>query len=256
MKIFHRYGFFLVLAVCVLLPTQVWAYHAQLDGLLKSYVSPAEQHGINYLAVDYDSWANDTRHQEVVNLIKETYPETIDSENAKKAFWINAYNVLTIDMIVQTGERETVSNLGDALKSPFSTYKWKIGGKEYTLEQIKSDILRPMGDPRVLFAVTSATITSPDLRRESYRPARLEGQLRDQVLIAFNNTTKGIQFDGDIVRVPQFMNEYKMDFKKGDLKTWLQGYYPDDIDGDSQIGFFQRNMALNAPPPKETAVND
>lgn len=255
MSTFKFYILSIWMAAILLLPFQAYAYHAKLDGLLKSYVHPATSKGIDYLAVDYDAWVADERHLQVMDEILGTHPDTLESQSSKKAFWINAYNVLAIDMITRTGEREAVNNLGDALKSPFSTYKWKIGGHDYTLDQIENDILRPMKDPRIHFAINSATITCPDLRREAYRAARLEGQLRDQVLVTFKNSTKGIQFDGDIVRVPQFMNTHKMDFKNGDLKSWMQGYYPEHIDADTQIGFFQRDWTLNRLPSEETAVN-
>lgn len=243
----------LLLVVLTCLPFQAFAYHADLDGLLKTYLKPVKSEGIDYIAVDYDGWAKDKRHKQVMDDLMSINPDTIESDSAKKAYWINVYNIFVVDMIAKTGERETVSNLGDALKSPFSTYKWKISGKEYTLDQIKNDILRPMGDPRIHFALNSATISDPDLRREAYRPARLEGQLRDQVLVSFKNPTKGIQFDGDIVRVPHFMKVNKMDFKSGDIKTWLKGYYPEHINADSEIGFFQQNWNLNKMPDKETA---
>ena len=224
------------------------AYHNYYNGLLKAYASPVEKEGIKYIGIDYDGWAKDPRHKKAMMDLLGIDPEKIRSIEAKKSFWINAYNLLTIDMITRTGERETIKNQGDAMKSVGSTMKWKIGGKEYTLDQIKNDVLRPMKDPRVNFALNSGSISCPDIRREAYTASKLDAQLRDQVLVTFKNETKGIKFDGDTVRVPLYMEWVKSDFKEGNIKEWLKGYYPEHINADTEVGFFQHNWAINDIP--------
>tara|TARA_B100000686_G_scaffold347710_1_gene436993 strand:+ start:512 stop:1279 length:768 start_codon:yes stop_codon:yes gene_type:complete len=236
--------------VLVFSSTGAFAYHTHYNGLLKAYASPAEKDDINYIGIDYQAWAADPRHEKAMLSLLDTNPDTLKSMAAKKAFWLNAYNLLTIDMITRTGEQETIKNQGDALKGPGSTYKWKIGKNEYTLNQIKDDIIRPMGDPRMNFAMNMGSISCPDIRREAYTAARIDGQLRDQVLVSFQNETKGVKFKDNTVRVPQYMEWVSKDFKNGDIKAWLQGYYPQYIDAETQLGFFQHNWKLNNRPQK------
>lgn len=81
------------------------AYVNDLDGPLKSHVKTVTQSGIQYNAVNYSARGKDPRHEKVRNEILTKNPSTLTSTNKKLAYWINAYNVLTIDLIVR--EKET-----------------------------------------------------------------------------------------------------------------------------------------------------
>ena len=69
-----------------------------------------------------------------------------------------------------------------------------------------------MGDPRMNFAMNMGSISCPDIRREAYTAARIDGQLRDQVLVSFQNETKGVKFKDNTVRVPQYMERVLLCF--------------------------------------------
>ena len=237
----------LILIIALLiLPTTAQAYENDLDGLLKDYVKPVTAKGIQYNGVDYNSWGKDPRHAKVRDAILAINPAALSSKNEKLAYWINAYNVLTIDLITRENETKSIKNLGSTFTSPWKKHKWTIAGKKYSLDNIEHDTIRPMGEPRIHFAVNCAAKSCPDLRREAYRADKLDAQLDEQARLTFKNKTKGYKAEGgNTVRVTKVMNWFDEDFNKGDLNSWLAVYFPDVVNTDTQIKFFSYDWSLN-----------
>lgn len=232
----------------VFLSTPAWAYHDALDGLLADHVAPVTVKGITYNGVDYTAWGQDARHKQVVNEILNTDPATLGTRQEKLTYWINTYNVLTIDLITREGETESIKNLGTTFNSPWKKHKWTIAGTAYSLDDIEHKIIRPLGEPRIHFAINCAAKSCPDLRAEAYRADELEAQLAEQTKLTFENATKGYaQIDGqNAVRVTKVMDWFKKDFNDGDLRSWLANYFPDVIDDTTSVKFFKYDWSLNS----------
>lgn len=236
----------LSLALSLFFMNTAMAYEDTLDGLLKDHVKPITAGGIQYNGVDYDAWNKDPRHETVKKEILSTDVSSLKAKNEKLAFWINAYNFLTIDLIIREGERDTIKNLGGTFISPWKKHKWNIGGKSYTLDQIEHDTIRPLGEPQIHFAVNCAAISCPDLRNEVYRADKLDAQLKDQTNSTLNNTTKGyVKLDGNAVKITKVMDWYDNDFSNGDLNEWLGVYKPNEVNANTNIDFFDYNWSLN-----------
>ncbi len=97
------------------------------------------------------------------------------------AFWINAYNAVTVRGILR--EYPTTSIRNHTAKI-FGYNIWKdlllvVGGRSYSLEDIEHKVLRHMRDPRIHFAIVCASKGCPRLRNEAYTAERLERQLDD-----------------------------------------------------------------------------
>ncbi len=220
------------------------------DELLAETVHPVRMHksGITYNGVDYDRWTAKTDYYKAKKLLEATNPNSFSSRDEKMAFWINAYNFLTIDLIVRKNERESIKNLGSFFTSPWKSHSWTIGGRNYTLDYIEHDILRPMGDARIHFAINCAAISCPDLRAEAYRAERLDAQLDEQTRLTLENETKGLRMENGDVYVSKIFDWFKEDFKDGDIKAWLANYK--DIDQNASIRFMNYNWSLNTISPK------
>lgn len=216
--------------------------------LLSAYVQPAAKAGIQYQGVDYNGWAQNKNHHIALNLLLQTNPETMTTSSEKMSFWINAYNLLTIDILVRTNERESIKNLGSVFSSPWKTYKWKIGGKEYALDDIEHKILRPMRDPRIHFAINCASVSCPDLRPEPYSANTLDAQLDDQVNKTLLNEGKGLKIsrDGKTVYLTKIADWYKDDFDKGDITGWLRKHTKLIPGGKPNIKYFAYDWSINS----------
>jgi len=150
------------------------------------------------------------------------------SDNEKKAFWINAYNALTMRLIVdhyplKFGGIRTI-NWG----KPWSI-KMKVADQELSLGDIEHEILRkwdPM-DPRIHFAINCASIGCPKLPNTYFDPQRLEEQL-DHETRRFINDLQKVQLDKtkNILYHSAIFNWFKEDFLRNhpDKLTYILKY--------------------------------
>lgn len=93
----------------------------------------------------------------------------------KMAFWINAYNALTIDLIADEWPVSSIMDLDGG--KVWDTRSFTVAGRSVTLNAIEHQILRPMGDARIHAAVNCASIGCPPLYPKAFTGAGLEGQL-------------------------------------------------------------------------------
>ena len=236
----------LALSIPTIFAQAIAAYQDDFDGLLKDYVAPAMGDGIDYNGVNYTEWAKDPRHAKVRDAVLAIDPASLTSKEEKLAYWINTYNILTIDLITRTGEQKSIKDLGNTFSSPWKKYKWKIAGKEYNLNHIEHGIIRKMGEPRIHFAVNCAAKSCPDLRAEAYRADKLDAQLTEQANVTLNNETKGFKKeDGNVIHVTKIMDWYGKDFDGGDLDKFLATYKPDVVNADTKVKFFHYDWSLN-----------
>lgn len=214
-------------------------------GLLSAHVRPASRNGIPYAGVDYEAWRRDARHAEALAALLASDPNSAVSRQEKLAYWINAYNFLTIDLITREGETRSIKNLGGLLVSPWKRFRWPIGGREMSLDDIEHGTIRKLGEPRIHFAVNCAAISCPDLRAEPYVAAILDAQLAGQVARTFANPAKGYSADGASVRVSKVMDWYRDDFDGGDVAGWIRANAPLNLPKGARIGFFAYDWTLN-----------
>lgn len=212
------------------------------DGLLSAHVAPVKTGSITYNGVNYDDWASDQRHKQALALLLAENPNAYQGKDAK-AFWINTYNFLTIELIVRENERNSIKNLGSFFTNPWKKHSWTLGEHHYTLDHIEHKILRTMNDARIHFAINCASISCPDLRVESYRANNLDAQLNDQVHLTLNNAGKGLRIENDTVYVSKIFKWFSKDFKEGDIKGWLTDYQR--INQNHDLKFMAYDWSLN-----------
>ncbi len=150
--------------------------HSQFNTLLKKYV---DRNGyVNYR--NLKSSSNDRQLlKSYLSELSKANPQIKATNNARLAFWINAYNAVTLEGILQVYPTTSIRNHTSKL---FGYNIWKhlpliIGSKEYNLEQIEHEILRKMNEPRIHFAIVCASIGCPRLLNEAYSPDKVNQQL-------------------------------------------------------------------------------
>jgi hypothetical protein len=93
----------------------------------------------------------------------------------KMAFWINAYNALTVDLVADNWPLRSIRDLDGG--DPWGTRSFTVAGRQVTLNDIEHKILRPMGDARIHAAVNCASRGCPPLARQAFTGAALDAQL-------------------------------------------------------------------------------
>ena len=110
-------------------------------------------------------------------------------EEEQVAFWINAYNALTLSAIISHYPIQPVlsessmvpRNSIRQIPGVWDRLQFTVMGSAVTLDQIEHQILRKRFDePRIHMALVCAAQSCPRLRNEPFVGSRLENQLQDQ----------------------------------------------------------------------------
>ena len=133
-------------------------------------------------AVDYHGFKkNEKELDDYLHKLETTDPYRLD-ENARLAFFINAYNGYTVKLILDNfkdgNPPESIKKIGGLFSSPWDIAFVKINGTTYTLDNIEHDIIRKQFDePRIHFGVNCASKSCPPLISEPYEGEILDAQL-------------------------------------------------------------------------------
>lgn len=212
-----------------------------LDALLIDYVKKGQKEEIKSTLVDYANWADDERHYIAMGMLEAANLNTLKSKEEILAFWINAYNILTIDLIIKEKEKKSIKNLGGLLLSPWKAHSWTVAGQDVTLDDIEHKILRKLEEPRIHFAINCASLSCPNLREESYRPHQLNAQLNDQTRTFLLNPQKGLKIQKNNLYVSSIFKWFEEDFEN--VHHFLKQYQP--IEGEPEILYLAYNWNLN-----------
>ena len=172
---------FWVLMICVVLaPSSAWAFDfSGWGGLLKKYVEPTTIAGVRLAGVDYVAIKKDPAYSKLVADLKSFSPATLKTDKEKMAFWINAYNVMAVKMVVDHYPVESIKDAGGFFQSVWKKEVGVIGGKQVTLNDIEHEILRKMGDPRIHVAIVCA---SSAVRICATKPTQRTGWTRNSTI--------------------------------------------------------------------------
>ena len=215
------------------------------NGLLSDYVKSGQKANVKANLVNYQAWGKDARHAKALQALQAKAVPAARGE--KLAYWMNAYNFLTIDLITREKESDSIKNLGSVLKNPWKKHKWTLHGKEYTLDGIEHKILRKMGEPRIHMAINCASLSCPDLRAEAYTSSKLEAQLKEQTNLLLKDTTKGMMLTKKGVKLSKIFDWFDDDFgSEKELIAFLRAY-DSRIATDAEVdGYFSYNWKLNS----------
>lgn len=141
---------------------------------LDRYVSTDTVEGVPLTWLDYSGIRQAPEFEQLVKSI-ETYPvDTLANQNEKMSFYINAYNIFAIKMVVYNWHVESIKDAGSWLRPVWDKKVGSINGKSITLGMIEHEKLRPMQDPGIHMAIACASISCPDLRNEPYQANNLQ----------------------------------------------------------------------------------
>ena len=144
-------------------------------------------------------------------------------EPERLAFWINAYNAITLQYILDhypiqkggliSGLRYPANSIRQ-IDGVWDTLTSKVVGKERTLEDIEHEILRAQfGDARIHVAIVCASIGCPPLRNEAFVADTLEEQLDAQARTFLSDPTKfRIDRTGSTVHISSIFKWFGKDF--------------------------------------------
>ncbi len=159
-----------------------------------AYGALLEKHVDGKGLVDYAAWMAADRGalERYLAAMAAVRPEDLADVKERLAYWIDVYNALTIHGMLRfyptDSIQDHVSHTGGF--HFFRDVRIEVSGLERSLDAIEHEILRPMGEPRIHFAVVCASVGCPRLRHEAYVGRRIDEQLEAQAIGFFDDAGK------------------------------------------------------------------
>lgn len=186
-----------------------WRVYAKVLQTVKS----GKKHDIPLALVDYQTLKKSSQLEAVYQQIEAFPVDTLASKEEKSTFYINVYNILALKMVLDHWPVQSIKDAGNLLSPVLGKTAGIIGGKEVSLDTIENEILRPLGEPRMHFAIVCASVSCPGLRAEPYTAEKLNVQLDEQISLFLQNQKKGLVNDGKVIHVSKIFDWFEKDFK-------------------------------------------
>ena len=218
--------------------------HDIWNGLLQKNVD-ANGH-VNYKGFK----SEEAQLEKYLNILRAAHPNTDKwSKDERLAYWINAYNAFTVELIIKNYPCKSIKDLGGAIykvNTPWDIKFITIQGITYDLNNIEHDIIRKeFNEPRIHFAVNCASVSCPNLRNEAFVASRLNEQLDDQARKFINDKSKN-NISANSAQLSKLFTWFKGDFtKQGTVVAFINKYGTVKLSEKAKIDYLEYNWNLN-----------
>jgi hypothetical protein len=227
--------------------------HSKFDQVLKKHV---DDKGL----VDYNSIAKAKGFSEYMQSLQTAKVEDF-SRDGQLAFWINAYNAVTIDKVTKKKPKKSVRETfipglwtGTTF---FTSREHVVAGKRLSQDDIEHEILRKQfKDPRIHFAIICASMGCPQLPRIAYTEENVQTRLEEETR-KYLNSARGTRIDQaeNTLNVSKLFDWFGSDFinESGSVLAFMQPYLSEEVrvflERDPMISYLEYDWALNAQAP-------
>ncbi len=172
---------------------------------------------------------------------EENPPQSSWSKNEKLAYWINAYNLYTIELVVDNYPIKSIKDLSGG--KPWDKKFIKLDGRTLSLNDIENGIIRKdFDEPRIHFAVNCASISCPKLLNKAYTESNLNSLLDSQTKRFINDNSMN-SIGKSNIEISNIFDWYKSDF--GNVISFLNKYSNTTIDSGAKVSYKEYNWNLN-----------
>lgn len=227
--------------------------HTLWDLFLKQYVSKSPS-GINL--VGYAAVSREDR-QVLAQYIALLAASPVSKLNRaeQRALWINLYNALTVQVILEHFPVKTIRDI-DISPGFFSDGPWgkklvRVEGTGVSLDEIEHRILRPIWqDNRIHYAVNCASLGCPNLQIRAFTPANAE-ELLNKGARDYVNHRRGAALKGSRLQVSSIYKWFKDDFGGTEkniiehLRRYADGNLGQRLQEAREISSYSYDWSLN-----------
>ena len=203
--------------------------------------------------IDYRALRNSPAYaayqEECLAVLRHFKPDSLPTQVARRAFWINLYNALVLDAVITFDVERSVTEGRLGMLAFFRRAAYLVDGQRVSLEDIEHGILRANrgnpfvlgahfpaqdprlawslpADPRLHFALNCGGRSCPPIR--SYSAEKLEEQL-DLATRGFVSSSTEIRQEKKQLLLSRIFQWYRNDFggREG-IIDFLIHYLPDD----------------------------
>jgi hypothetical protein len=233
---------------------------AQYADLLDRYV-------VQERWVDYDGWRASTEDRAALQAYIDGLVATdifALEHDEQIAAWINLYNALTVDLILDNEPVASIKDLGTLMTSPWEPVLVTVAGRELSLNTIEHEILRKdFEEPRIHFALNCASVSCPPLASREYTADNLDSLLDEVASRALHDDTWfdpsgcGGAYGPGALRLTRLFDWFSDDFGGEDgVRAFIQRYRPELrfqlLNTGCTLEYMDYDWNLNAPPESGT----
>ncbi|MAZ48015.1 MAG: hypothetical protein CME65_05595 [Halobacteriovoraceae bacterium] len=216
--------------------------HSKWNQILGKYTEKANgQVLFNYKSLKNNDVKLKAYLAELENITSDEFSEF--SEYEKLAFWINAYNAFTVQLIIKNYPVESIKDTGSLFSSPWSKEFIKLLGKKMNLDDIEHGTIREnFKEARIHFAVNCASMGCPSLFQQAFVATKLDEQLEESTKYFLSNRKKNF-IRKNTYHLSKIFDWYGDDFKKyhGSVKKFVEKY----LGKAEDIEFLDYDWSLN-----------
>lgn len=228
---------FLIASVCSFAyANQQKSDHSLWNELLNKHV---DTHG----NVDYKGFLNDRDElKKYLDHLSQNPPGKNESKNEQLAYYINAYNAFTVELILKNYPVKSIKDI----RNPWGQNFIKLGNETLSLNDIEHTILRKMNEPRIHFAINCASVSCPKLYNKAFTANNLDAQL-DKVTREFINSPENNISENEL-ELSKIFKWYKKDYLFNGIRSlahFVSQYTDVTINPNARVRFLDYNWDLN-----------
>jgi hypothetical protein len=163
------------------------------------------------------------------------------------AFHLNAYNALAMYNVLAAGVPRSISEYG--IVRFFWLREMRIGGERMSLYRYETEVIRPLGEERVHFALNCMAVHCPRLPRRPFLGATLEADLEREAR-QFLNEARNVQVEPArrVVRLSEIFGFFPEDFlaRAPSLIAYVNRYRAQPVPADYAVEFIPYDWTVAA----------
>jgi hypothetical protein len=174
----------------------------------------------------------------------ELFPRRVDV----LAYHLNAYNALAMKGVIDEGVTDGFTGFFRRQRF-FRLRKITVGGRSMSLSRYENDVIRPLGEPRVHFALNCMARSCPRLPQEAFDADALEAQL-ESAAREFLNDPRNVRVDVTAreVWLSSIFDFYTEDFapdrRRESLISYVNRYRDEPIEPGLTVKFIPYDWTL------------
>ena len=209
--------------------------HALWNSELKKFVQPNGQ-------VDYGAWKKEPDAlNHYIQYLEQNPPASYWSKSDSLAYFINAYNAVTVQLILEHYPIKSIRRL----ITPWRFKRFKLHNQMVSLNHIEHSILRKMDEARIHFAINCASTSCPKLQNQAFESHRLNQQLEEVTKEFINDPSKNIITENKL-SLSRIFQWFAKDFgSKKERFQFIQNYVETPINPQAKSDFLNYDWSLN-----------
>lgn len=168
------------------------------------------------------------------------------------AFWLNAYNACVFRAVLAGRTAESLP----ARFRMFMLDECAVAGRELTLYALENDVVRPMGESRIHFALVCASASCPKLMRRAWEADTLDADLDAAARGFVADPVRNVIREGArAVHLSAIFDWYEDDFggSRDAIRSYVARFAPEAaamfLERDKpEVRFLDYDWTLNAQP--------